>query len=80
MATNEKIAGAVVTLSDGQQQHHSNVVSCGIRRSRSSIAAVLTLIDGTQRVIEGAIEVKGVDRHFLERCTTTHFFGRIGQF
>lgn len=74
-----RIGGAVVTLADGRQQHHSNVVSCGMRRSRSAVAAVLTLIDGTRHVIEGASEVKAVDARYLERQATTALFGEHGR-
>lgn len=73
------VGGAVVTLSDGQKQHHSNVVTCGMRRSRHAVAAVLTLADGTRRVIDGAREVQAVDAHYLECRATTMLFGEAGR-
>lgn len=79
MSVAAKGAGAVVTLPDGRREHHENVANFGLRRSRSSVAVVLTLVDGTQRVIEGASEVMGVDGHYLERRALTGLLGEAGQ-
>lgn len=55
------MACAVVENAKGKITHHTNVLSVGIQLSRGKSAVRLTLIDGSEQIVEGAISGRLVD-------------------